>query len=356
MRRFGTPHTLWPMGKIADAFRRSLAPWCTVCGVEPGDPVCPGCLEDFFPQDVRRCRRCGNRLPIAVVLMAEKPVETQAEIQAEIHVDKPPFPGDYTVDKWSFAVEIPVDKPVDVPVDTYAEQIPAEAFPPPRSERKREWVRTPPELVAETPACPQTRPGSAPSARIGQVANRNRMHDDGELCGRCLAYRWRFDATLALADYAAPVRGMIAALKFQGRLDLGRAFGLLLARYAAQRPEVEFDALIPIPVAPQRLRGRGYNQAEEIARGVAAGLRRPVLARHLIRVQDGPAQHDLPLAQRRTAIRGAFALRLPLPRSIQCAALVDDVMTSGSTLDEAARVLKHAGVERVINLVVARTP
>ncbi len=178
----------------------------------------------------------------------------------------------------------------------------------------------------------------------------------GDLCGGCLTHHRRFDATLALADYAPPIRGMIAALKFQGRLDLGYAFGRLLARRAAHLPGQNFEVLIPIPVAPQRLRRRGYNQAEEIARGIAAGQGFPVLARHLIRNRDGPAQHDLPLAQRRNGIRGAFSLRVPLPGSVRCVALVDDVMTSGATLEEAAAVLKRAGVERVVNLVAARTP
>ncbi len=277
------------MGNLLDAIRRSLAPWCAVCGVERGDPVCPGCLEDFFPEEVRRCRRCGNRLPAPARLAVEKSVQSP--------VDKPWFSGDRRVEKSAIPGEKPVDSPVDFPVEKAV-----------------------------------------------------------DLCGGCLAHRRQFDATIALADYAAPISGMIAALKFQGRMDLGHTFGKLLARRAARWSAPGFDALIPIPVAPQRLRGRGYNQAEEIARGIAAGLGHPVLARHLIRNQDGPAQHDLPLAQRRTRIRGAFALRVPLPGSVRCVALVDDVMTSGATLDEAAAVLKRAGVEQVVNLVAARTP
>ena len=291
MRRVDTPHTLCRMrnNDFLDAIRRSLAPWCAVCGVERGDPVCPGCLEDFLPENVRRCGRCGNRLSARLDAAVENPVHDPVE-KSRLAVDRD---GEKSVISGENPVDIPVDFPVDHAVD---------------------------------------------------------------LCGGCLAHRRRFDATVALADYAAPISGMIAALKFQGRLDLGYAFGRLLARRAARLSGPEFDALIPIPVAPQRLRGRGYNQAEEIARGTAADLARPVLARHLIRTRDGPAQHDLPLAQRRTGIRGAFALRVPLPGAIRCVALIDDVMTSGSTLDEAAAVLKRAGVERVVNLVVARTP
>ena len=290
MRRAATPHTLYRVDShFLDSIRRALAPWCVICGVERGDPVCPGCLEDFLPEDVRRCRRCANRLPASPDPAVENSVHDPVG-NSRILVDEP-------VEKSAISGENHVDIPGDFPVDHVV-----------------------------------------------------------DLCGGCLVRRRHFDATVALADYAAPISGMIAALKFQGRLDLGHAFGRLLARRAARRPGRGCDALIPIPVAPQRLRGRGYNQAEEIARAAAAGLGLPVLARHLIRNRDGPAQHDLPLAQRRTGIRGAFALRMPVPGSIRCVALVDDVMTSGSTLDEAAAVLKRAGVERVVNLVVARTP
>ena len=289
MRRVDTPHTLCRVrSHFLDAIRRSLAPWCAVCGVERGDPVCPGCLADFLPEDVRRCGRCGNRLPASPDPAVENPVHDPVgnfPVLVDRHVEKSAGSG---------------EKPVDIPGDFLVDHA-------------------------------------------------------VDLCGGCLAQRRRFDATVALADYAAPISGMIAALKFQGRLDLGYAFGRLLARRAARLSGPEFDALIPIPVAPQRLRGRGYNQAEEIARGIAAGLGSPVLARHLIRSRDGPAQHDLPLAQRRSGIRGAFALRMPLPGAIRCVAVVDDVMTSGATLDEAAAVLKRAGVERVVNLVAART-
>ncbi len=276
------------MSTLSDAIRRAIAPWCAVCGVERGDPVCPGCLEDFFPDDARRCRCCGNRIPEPIGPLVDNPVDRSG--------DNCHFSVDFPVEKPATAGEKSVDMPVDYPVERIV-----------------------------------------------------------ELCGECLAHHRRFDATLALADYTAPIRGMVAALKFQGRLDIGYAFGRLLARRAARLSEPRFDALIPIPVAPQRLRGRGYNQAEEIARGIAAGLGSPVLARHLIRSRDGPAQHDLPLAQRRSGIRGAFALRMPLPGTIRCVAVVDDVMTSGATLDEAAAVLKRAGVERVVNLVAART-
>ncbi len=172
-----------------------------------------------------------------------------------------------------------------------------------------------------------------------------------EVCGHCLVRPPAFDATVALSDYLPPVDGMVAALKFHGRLDLGRAFGCLLAQ---RLRGLEFDAAIPIPLGPGRLRERGYNQSEEIARSCCAQLRRPMLPDALVRVREGPAQQSLGLAQRRTNVRGAFCARRRF--DAHALLLVDDVLTSGSTLDEAAACLRQAGARTVVCAVVARTP
>jgi ComF family protein len=161
----------------------------------------------------------------------------------------------------------------------------------------------------------------------------------------------RFAATIALADYAPPVDAMVAALKFHNRLDLGRAFGLLLAERAAAW---QGDAVVALPLAPARLRERGYNQAEEIARALAARLARPLLRQVLARTRHCPSQQGLRLAQRRTNVRGAFAAG-PAAAGRHLL-LVDDVLTSGSTLDAAAAALIGAGALSVTACVVARTP
>jgi ComF family protein len=174
---------------------------------------------------------------------------------------------------------------------------------------------------------------------------------DVAICGSCLV-RWpRFDATLALADYAPPVDAMIAALKFHGRLDLGLAFGALLAE---RLQGTAHDAVVPLPLAAPRLRERGYNQSEEIARALSVGLQRPLLRDALVRTRQGASQQGLRLAQRRTNVRGAF-LAGPAVAGLRLV-LVDDVLTSGSTLDAAAAALKAAGAAWITNGVVARTP
>jgi ComF family protein len=175
----------------------------------------------------------------------------------------------------------------------------------------------------------------------------------GALCGSCLRSPPGFDATVVLADYAPPVDRMITALKFGGRLPLAEAFGRLLAR-AGRHVVRDADVICAVPLAFERHAERGFNQAQEIARRIAADCGRPLRADVLLRTRHTPAQMDLTLAERRRNVRGAFVARGSLAG--MRLAVVDDVMTSGATLDEVAAALKAAGAARVTNLVVARTP
>lgn len=179
----------------------------------------------------------------------------------------------------------------------------------------------------------------------------------GDLCGRCLRHPPAFDATLALADYAPPVDGLIVALKFGHRLEVAHAIGALLGRRIARCTPA--DALLTaVPLAFERQRDRGFNQALEIARTAARVSGRALLPHALLRVRHRPPQEGLTLDERRRNVRGAFAAARRAEPQIAGRALVvvDDVMTSGSTLDEVARTLKRAGAATVTNAVAARTP
>lgn len=175
------------------------------------------------------------------------------------------------------------------------------------------------------------------------------------ICGHCLANPPHFDATTTLADYVSPVDGMVKALKFTARLDLATFFGRLLAqRVSVQKTSARDPIVVPVPLAFERARQRGYNQSHHVARAFAdAGDYRLVVDR-LLRVRHTPPQQTLALKERRRNVQGAFAVEGNVEG--QSIFVVDDVMTSGSTLDEVARVLKRAGAARVHNLIVARTP
>src|SRR5260364_385445 len=182
------------------------------------------------------------------------------------------------------------------------------------------------------------------------------------LCGQCIAAPPAFDATLALADYAAPLDTLVAALKFRSKLALAPLFAQQLATrihppFLDSRKSCP-DLTLPVPLSSRRLIARGYNQAWEIARPLARmlGLRaHPAL---LERIIDTPPQTSLPAKARRRNMRRAFALAHAHPAFVRGRhiAVVDDVMTSGATLESVARVLKRAGAARVTNWVVLRTP
>jgi len=172
----------------------------------------------------------------------------------------------------------------------------------------------------------------------------------GEHCGACLARPPQFDLTTAVWQYAFPVDRLVLALKYGKRLALAEFLGGALAqRVGAQR----VDAVVPMPLAPRRLAGRGFNQALEIARWAADRAGAPLAADWVERVRDTLPQTDLPIAERAANVRGAFACG----RSLAGArlAVVDDVMTTGATAEELARTLKRAGAARVENWIVART-
>ncbi|MEI7445108.1 MAG: ComF family protein, partial [Burkholderiales bacterium] len=167
------------------------------------------------------------------------------------------------------------------------------------------------------------------------------------------------DATFAAADYAPPLDRVVTALKFRRDLALARPLGeLLAARWAGEPRAPALHCLVPVPLAVGRLADRGFNQSLEIARAMRASLGGepevgPVLPRGLRRVRETPSQAGLDLAARRGNLAGCFACDARLDGLT--VGLVDDVMTSGSTLAEAARTLKAAGAARVVALVAART-
>ena len=171
---------------------------------------------------------------------------------------------------------------------------------------------------------------------------------DGAVCGRCLTHSPAYDATYAALAYDFPADALVHALKFRGELALAP---LLAGLLAPKVRSVAIDHMVPVPLSAERLRSRGYNQAVEIARH----LRKEALELALCeRTRDAPPQIELPYDERQRNVRGAFRCT----RSLDGAriAVVDDVMTTGATLDEIARTLKAAGAAHVENWVVARTP
>ncbi len=183
------------------------------------------------------------------------------------------------------------------------------------------------------------------------------------VCGACLSDPPAFDATIVAADYQAPVDQLVLGLKFGARLALAPLCGALLRdAVLASQGTLHFaqslpTCLIPVPLSPSRLQQRGFNQSLEIARPLARHLGVPVLARSMERVRDTRPQSALPVNARRKNMRDAFIVRAESVALVtgRHVGVVDDVMTTGETLQELATTLKRFGATRVTNLVFART-
>ncbi|WP_445401914.1 phosphoribosyltransferase family protein [Zobellella sp. An-6] len=160
-------------------------------------------------------------------------------------------------------------------------------------------------------------------------------------CGRCQRRPPPWQRLRVLADFTAPYSRLVHDLKYHRRALNGRLLGQLLAD-ATEPPWPE--AILPVPLHWWRQLRRGYNQAEEIARGLADRLAIPVDNRVLHRVRATTSQTHLNRRQRRRNLRGAFSLS---PLAYRHVALLDDVITTGTTMAELTRLLHAAGVERV---------
>lgn len=197
---------------------------------------------------------------------------------------------------------------------------------------------------------------AAPVPRCGRCALR--VPAGIAECADCRRRPPPFVHTVVAADYAFPWDGVVTRFKFHEGLDLADALADLLADAvrAAGRPAVA--CVLPVPLGPARLAERGYNQSALLASRVARrlGLRwRDDLLQRLV---DTPHQTGLALKARRAGLRGCFGVPAHAGGGLrgQAVALVDDVVTTGATVDEAARTLLGAGASQVQVWAVARTP
>lgn len=172
-------------------------------------------------------------------------------------------------------------------------------------------------------------------------------------CGACLRHPPAYDATHAAWRYGYPLDTLIRLLKFGHGPALGRfaSADFLAGGMLADAP-TDGTIILPTPLSRQRLRERGFNQALELARGLARRLCLPLDAASLIRARDTPPQSLLPWRARKKNVRHAFACTTDF--SGQAVIVVDDVMTTGATLDAIARTLKDHGATHVTNWVAAR--
>jgi ComF family protein len=172
------------------------------------------------------------------------------------------------------------------------------------------------------------------------------------VCGSCRADPPVWDWARAGAEYEGAVRDAIHAFKFEGKRALARPLAALVLEQVGREVGADPGTLVPVPLAPDRERARGFNQAALVAERLGAALRVPVQPRWLARVRATATQSDLGAAERRANVRGAFvAAPAVAGRHV---IVVDDVLTTGATTAECALALRAAGAIRVGVLTVAR--
>lgn len=177
-------------------------------------------------------------------------------------------------------------------------------------------------------------------------------------CGSCLHDPPPFEHTVCAVDYGFPWDHLVSEFKYQARPELAGALAELMAAAVERSALALPEMVLPMPLAPQRLAQRGYNQAWELARRVAAAVKRPAWPHGLQRPLDTTPQAGLGRAERQHNLRTAFMVE-PRHRPALAGlrvALVDDVMTTGATVREAAAAVLRAGAAAVDVWVLARTP
>lgn len=216
------------------------------------------------------------------------------------------------------------------------------------------------------PVCPrcwgQLRPLELPFVCVCCQRRLSAAHQPADrelLCGVCRRGLNEFDRLRSFGAFDGVLRDLLHLFKYNRVAPLARPLAQLLAVVVHQEPALgQVDMVVPVPLYPRRERARGYNQAELLARELAHALDLPIAPSALARIRDTASQTGLTPRQRRENVRGAFAVRKLRDGRSQVKGkrilLIDDVATTGATLNACARTLKRAGAARVEAATVAR--
>jgi ComF family protein len=190
------------------------------------------------------------------------------------------------------------------------------------------------DLVVNSPAC--DRCGDPLAGTLGGAV----------VCGACIRSKPHFHSTFCAFRYVYPLDHLVLALKFHGAVAQGRVLGTLLGRRLASRTTREMpDSIVPMPLSDERFRERGYNQAIELGLPVSRILKVPLRTDLVVRKRHTREQAALTRKDRKKNVRGAFAVTGDVDQA--SIAILDDVVTTGSTANELAKVLLRAGARQV---------
>lgn len=178
-----------------------------------------------------------------------------------------------------------------------------------------------------------------------------------EYCDTCAGYNFNFDKAFSLWAYNSTVKSSLSNFKYKGRRESAEYYAYKLCEhFYSIIQKLNISIIIPVPIHPERLKGRGYNQAELIARILGKELGLPVFTDYLIRSKNTVAQKNLDPVSRRKNLKEAFRINKnseAYKLHLKSILLLDDIYTTGSTADACAGVLKESGVGNVYVLCVA---
>lgn len=213
-----------------------------------------------------------------------------------------------------------------------------------------------PEGALICPSCIQKlSPVKQPTCRkCGKEVFGDRM----EYCLDCTRHQHTFESGVALLNYNDAARKSMAAIKYRNRREYLDFYAqALFVRYGKWMNHIQADAFIPVPVHPSRLKKRGFNQAKELADRLSRLTGIPVISNLLIRIRKTAPQKELSPTERLKNLQQAFAVSStfqhsdfpPVPSRV---ILVDDIYTTGSTVECCTRILKQAGVQEVYFITI----
>jgi len=183
------------------------------------------------------------------------------------------------------------------------------------------------------------------------------ISNSSEYCDTCMSYNFSFDKAFSLWPYNSTVKTSLSNFKYRGRREFAEYYAdKLYEHFHNALPKLNISAVVPVPIHPERLKNRGYNQAELIAEILAKKLDLPIVTDYLIRSKNTLAQKNLDPVSRRKNLREAFRINHNskfYEIQLKNILLIDDIYTTGSTADACSAVLKEAGTEKVYVLCVA---
>jgi ComF family protein len=181
------------------------------------------------------------------------------------------------------------------------------------------------------------------------------LEEERKTCRYCKDKKYHFTKVRALGTFSPPLSEMVHLLKYERKTHLANRLGILLANiFLADHELSSSSIIIPVPLHPTRMRERGYNQSLLLAKKVAEISRTELCTHAISRAKPTKSQTALAHTQRIDNLRNAFRIEDSEPLAGKSVTVVDDVLTSGTTLDEMAKTLLDAGAELIYGLVLAR--